>query len=92
MWRFLSWKKIKDNIPVIVYQNIHCMNFGIYKTFTFHVNMLKDPLSLPLLGIYSTFAFKSKGLKLLIKCSQTVMKVGHFGKTKLLGFIKPPSV
>ena len=41
----------------------HCMNFGIYKTFTFHVNMPKDPLSSPLLGIYFTFAFKSKGLK-----------------------------
>ena len=39
------------------------MNFGIYKTFTFHVNMPKDPLSSPLLGIYFTFAFKSKGLK-----------------------------
>ena len=39
------------------------MNFGIYKTFTFFVNMLKDPLSSPLLGIYCTFAFKSKGLK-----------------------------
>ena len=42
---------------------VHCMNFGIYKTFTFHVNMPKDPLSSPLLGIYFTFAFKSKGLK-----------------------------
>ena len=42
---------------------IHCMNFGIYKTFTFHVNMPKDPLSSPLLGIYFTFAFKSKRLK-----------------------------
>ena len=39
------------------------MNFDIYKTFTFFVNMLKDPLSSPLLGIYCTFAFKSKGLK-----------------------------
>ena len=49
--------------PFLVYRYIHCTNFGIYKTFTFHVNMLKDPLSLPLLGIYFTFAFKSKGLK-----------------------------
>ena len=39
------------------------MDFGIYKTFTFHVNMPKDPLSSLLLGIYFTFAFKSKGLK-----------------------------
>ena len=39
------------------------MNFGIYKTFTFHVNMPKDRLSSPLLGIFFTFAFKSKGLK-----------------------------
>ena len=30
---------------------------------SFHVNMPKDPLSSPLLGIYFTFAFKSKGLK-----------------------------
>ena len=47
-------------ITLLIY---HCMNFGIYKTFTFHVNMPKDPLSSPLLGIYFTFAFKSKGLK-----------------------------
>ena len=42
---------------------LHCMNFGIYKTFTFHVNMPRDPLSSPLLGIDFIFAFKSKGLK-----------------------------
>ena len=48
--------------------NTHCMNFGIYKTFTFHLNMPKDPLSSPLLGIYFTFAFKSKGLKGDIFC------------------------
>ena len=36
---------------------------GRPQTFTFHVNMPKDPLSSPLLGIYFTFAFKSKGLK-----------------------------
>ena len=41
----------------------HCMNFGIYKTFTFYVIMPKDPLSSPLLKIYFNFAFKSKGLK-----------------------------
>ena len=57
------------------------MNFGIYKTFTFHVNMPKDPLSSPLLGIYFTFAFKSKGLKgdllsSLLDVSNTVMS--HF--------------
>ena len=43
--------------------------------------MLKDPLSLPLLGSYFTFAFKSKGLKgdlfvSLLDVSKTVMS--HF--------------
>ena len=41
----------------------HCTNFVIYKTIIFHVNMPKDQLSSPLLGIYFTFPFKSKGLK-----------------------------
>ena len=36
------------------------MNFGIYKTC---LNMLKDQLSLPLLGIYFTFASKGRRLK-----------------------------
>ena len=53
-------------VVVCVYKppkGILCMNFGIYKTFTFHINMPKDPLSSSLLRIYCTFAFKSKGLK-----------------------------
>ena len=56
-------KKYVPCADVAFGRTLHCTNFGIYKTFTFHVNMLKDPLSLPLLGIYFTFAFKSKGLK-----------------------------
>ena len=59
----------------------HCMNFGIYKTFTFYVNMPKDPLSSPLLGINFTLAFKVKDLKViflssLLGVSKTVMS--HF--------------
>ena len=57
---------LKIKLPIPKKQqvkNTHCMNFGIYKTFTFYVNMPKDPLSSPLLEIYFTFAFKSKGLK-----------------------------
>ena len=36
------------------------LHFGIYKTFTFNVNVLKDLHSIPLLGVYFIFAFKSK--------------------------------
>ena len=51
------------NIAEKSYLTLHCTNFGIYKTFTFSVNVLKDPHSIPLLGIYFIFAFKCKGLK-----------------------------
>ena len=63
-------------------EGAHCTNFGIYKTFTFHVNILKYPLSLPLFGIYFTFlSSKVKDLRVfflssLLDVSKTVMS--HF--------------
>ena len=40
---------------VVRFLILYCMNLGIHNTFTFNVNVLQDPLLIPLLGIYFTF-------------------------------------
>ena len=80
------YRRIKSQDSFKIEQKValptnHCMNFGIYKTFTFHVNMPKDPLSSPLHGITSPLPSKVKDLKViflssLLDVSKTVMS--HF--------------